>query len=166
MRKRTKWIIVGTALTISVLGAAAGIFLNGLADARAFALKTVPAICKDWDEDTLRTHLNREKFSDSDVRRIAKLGRQELGELKTFNVNRATLSPDQIGGKSHLRFCYAIPASFEKAGDLGLQFYIARIDDRWQLVDFDVTNPKERRNRLFKPVPASVFLPIRSGSTK
>jgi hypothetical protein len=157
MRKRTKWIVVGTVLTIGLLSAAAATFFGGLAEARAFALKTLPAICTNWDEVALREHLNQEKFSDADVKRIAMMGKRELGALKSFTVKRATISSATVGGKSHVRLCYSVPASFEKAIDSSLVFYIANIDGRWQLVDFDVTDPKDRRNNLFKPAPASVF---------
>jgi hypothetical protein len=163
MRKRTKWIVVGIVLTIGVLGAAASVLTNGMRESRIYVLETLPAICKTWDEGTLRKHLSREKFSDADVHRIATVAPKELGAITSFAVHRGTISSTQINGKTQMRFCYAVPASFEKSKNSGVMFYVAHVEGRWQLVDFDVSNPHEQRNNLFKPAPASAFLPLPKG---
>lgn len=158
MAHKRKWLATGIVLTIGLLVAAFFVATTRLNDARDYVGKTLPALTQNWDEGVLRRELNREKFSDADVKHIAQLGRKELGQLTSFTVHRATISTTNVGGNSSLRLCYAVPAKFSKADWSGMTLSVAFLNGRWQLVDFDVTDPHDQRNNLFKPAPAAVFI--------
>ncbi len=146
------------ALVVSILGffVLCGFALRGyIQSSDDYVHNTMPALMETWDRQALRRELNADHFSDADVDRISTMGVKILGKLQRTFIHRGTFSSTRVGGKTYVRMCYSVPCRFDKGGDRSTIFYIAQIDGRWQLVDFDVS--RGDGNNLFKPVPAAAF---------
>ncbi len=149
---------MGVILLFFVLG---GLGLRSyIVSSDSYARDTIPRLFKTWDRDALRRELNVEKFSDADVDHIADLGAKAFGGLQSFSLHRATFSSVKIGGRSYVRMCYAVPGRFDKKL-ASFKFYIANINRRWQIVEFDVGDVVTGNN-IFKPLPAHLFGPPRT----
>lgn len=146
--------IVSVALILAFVWA--GLVLKGMFEgADAYVKSTLPDLATNWSREDLRRQLSTYSFSDKDIVAIAKIGPRDLGKITTMRVHRATLSTTSVKGRSAVRFCYAIPVTFEKGGQRSVSFYVERDGGPWKAVVFDVDDT--HGNNLFKPVPASAF---------
>jgi hypothetical protein len=155
--------------SIVVLPVAFGLlFWNASANGDKFVRLTLPELTKNWDRVALRKALSQTSFSDADVERIAKLGAQHLGPIQQCVIRKGTYTYGNAPGRKGLCMAYGPVVQF-KGHSMAMYAWVSNIDGKWQYVDFDFEDPAHPGNRLFKPIPDSVFpmgSPARHGTGK